>query len=212
MFSIVTVASSTRMPTASAKPPKVITLIVSPSAEDRDRAQNRQRYRNRDDERRAPAAQEQQDHQSGQHRRDETLADDARHRRIHETRLISNGDETQSLRQPGFYLRQQRLNAVDDVERRRRTRFLDRHQHGRAAVDAHDIGLRRAAVMHEGHVANIGDRPVDFLDRQIVQFRDLLGRDVQGDDIFEHADLLRADRRDEFCRASASPTSCADRL
>ena len=33
MFSIVTVASSTRMPTASARPPSVITLMVSPMAE-----------------------------------------------------------------------------------------------------------------------------------------------------------------------------------
>src|SRR2546422_11736899 len=32
MFSMVTVASSTRMPTASASPPRVITLSVSPSA------------------------------------------------------------------------------------------------------------------------------------------------------------------------------------
>ena len=33
MFSIVTVASSTRMPTASANPPSVITLMVSPITE-----------------------------------------------------------------------------------------------------------------------------------------------------------------------------------
>ena len=33
MFSMVTVASSTRMPTASAKPPSVITLIVCPSTD-----------------------------------------------------------------------------------------------------------------------------------------------------------------------------------
>jgi hypothetical protein len=32
MFSIVTVASSTRIPTASARPPSVIKLMVSPSA------------------------------------------------------------------------------------------------------------------------------------------------------------------------------------
>ena len=31
MFSIVTVPSSTRMPTASARPPSVMTLMVSPS-------------------------------------------------------------------------------------------------------------------------------------------------------------------------------------
>ena len=33
MFSIATVASSTRMPTASARPPSVITLSVSPTAQ-----------------------------------------------------------------------------------------------------------------------------------------------------------------------------------
>jgi hypothetical protein len=33
MFSMVTVASSTRMPTASARPPSVITLMVSPSTD-----------------------------------------------------------------------------------------------------------------------------------------------------------------------------------
>ena len=33
MFSIVTVASSTRMPTASARPPRVMMLIVSPNAD-----------------------------------------------------------------------------------------------------------------------------------------------------------------------------------
>ena len=33
MFSMVTVASSTRMPTASASPPSVITLMVSPNTD-----------------------------------------------------------------------------------------------------------------------------------------------------------------------------------
>jgi hypothetical protein len=33
MFSIVTVASSTKMPTASASPPRVMMLMVSPSAD-----------------------------------------------------------------------------------------------------------------------------------------------------------------------------------
>ena len=64
MFSISTVASSTRMPTASARPPSVMMLIVSPSAlstmiDDKDR----QRDRDRDDQRAAPAAEEEQDHE-----------------------------------------------------------------------------------------------------------------------------------------------------
>ena len=57
MFSISTVASSTRMPTASAMPPSVMTLSVCPSAREHDdRDQDRQRDRDDDDQRAAPAA------------------------------------------------------------------------------------------------------------------------------------------------------------
>ena len=67
MFSISTVASSTRMPTASAMPPSVMTFSVSPSS-------HRQMIDTRidsgiemhDDQRAPPRAQEQQDHQPGQ--------------------------------------------------------------------------------------------------------------------------------------------------
>ena len=46
-----TVASSTRMPTASARPPSVMMLSVSPSAcSSEDRGQDRQRDRERDDQ------------------------------------------------------------------------------------------------------------------------------------------------------------------
>ena len=63
MFSIVTVASSTRMPTASARPPSVMMLMVSPSAlRTHDGSQDRERNRDRDDQRAAPASEEQQDH------------------------------------------------------------------------------------------------------------------------------------------------------
>ncbi len=56
MFSISTVASSTRMPTASARPPSVITLSEWPSANSSDdRRQDRQRDRDGDDQRAAPA-------------------------------------------------------------------------------------------------------------------------------------------------------------
>src|SRR5258708_6940512 len=71
MFSMVTVASSTRMPTASASPPSVMTLMVSPSSES---AVTDERDRDSDDQGRAPAAEEQQDHHSGQRRRDGAFA------------------------------------------------------------------------------------------------------------------------------------------
>ena len=64
MFSISTVASSTRMPTASASPPSVMMLIVSPSALSTiSETKNGERNGDGDDQRAAPAPQKQQDHQ-----------------------------------------------------------------------------------------------------------------------------------------------------
>ncbi len=70
VFSISTVASSTRMPTASASPPSVITLMVcAHHAQNDQRDQDGERNRNADDEGAAPASQEHQDHQAGEDRR-----------------------------------------------------------------------------------------------------------------------------------------------
>ena len=60
-----------------------------------------------------------------------------------------------------------------------------------------DIGLRRIAVAHLGDVAHIDHRPVDRLDRQVAELVELRGRVVELDRIFEVADLLGADRRDQ---------------
>ncbi len=69
MFSISTVASSTRMPTASASPPSVITLSVWPSAQSttiEPRIDSGMEID--DDQRAAPAPEEEQDHQPGERR------------------------------------------------------------------------------------------------------------------------------------------------
>ena len=67
MFSISTVASSTSTPTASARPPSVMMLMVCPVAHKQDhRAQQRERNVHDDDQRAAPVAQEDQHHQAGQ--------------------------------------------------------------------------------------------------------------------------------------------------
>ena len=197
MFSIVTVASSTRMPTASASPPSVITLMVSPIAESAAIeariasgieivmiSVERQR------------AQKDQDHQAGQGRGDRALENDRVHRGVDEGRLVADGVELEALRQRLLQFRQQRLDAVDDVERRDRTGLDDRHQHRIAAVDAHHVDLRRRAVVGEGDVAQEHRRAVDDLDRHIVKRGDLIGRAVEIDDVFEIADLLGADRGD----------------
>src|SRR2546422_10131420 len=64
MFSTSTVASSTRMPTASASPPSVMMLMVSPTEGD-DRCQDRGRGGDGDDERAPPAPEEGESHHGG---------------------------------------------------------------------------------------------------------------------------------------------------
>src|SRR4030081_761974 len=99
MFSIVTVASSTRMPTASASPPSVMMLSVSPSAasiaiepstdsgiEIAMMTVERQLPRNNG----APASEEQKDHEAGQGRRDGALVYDTAHGGFDEQRLIAD--------------------------------------------------------------------------------------------------------------------------
>ncbi len=90
MFSMVTVASSTRMPTARASPPSVMMLMVSPEqAKDDDGGQNRERNRDGDDERAAPAAEKEQDHQPGQAGGNDGFANDSADGGAHKNGLIS---------------------------------------------------------------------------------------------------------------------------
>ena len=95
-----------------------------------DGGENRERNRDRDDERRAPAAEKDQDHQAGQRRRDDAFEDNRIDRRIDERRLIVDGVQLEARGQGLPDLGKQRLDAIDDVKRRRRPRFQDRHQDG----------------------------------------------------------------------------------
>ena len=89
MFSIATVASSTRMPTASARPPSVMTLIVWPAPQSAITArQQRERDRDDDDAGAAPVAQKDQHHQSGQQRANRRFAQHRLKRRRNVPRLI----------------------------------------------------------------------------------------------------------------------------
>ena len=78
--------------------------------------------------------------------------------------------------------------------------FSTMHQHRAVAVDVHDVGLRRVAVAHVRDVADIDHRAVDRLDRQVAELVDVGRRVVELDRVFEAADLLRADRRDQVLR------------
>ena len=150
--------------------------------------------------RRAPAAEEQQDHDAGQRRRDDAFERDALDRRAHEQRLVVDRRDLEIVRQRRLDLGELLLDAGDDVERRGRAVLQDRHQHRARAVDVDDVGLRRVAVAHVRDVADIDRRAVDDLDRQVAEIVDRARRVVELHRVFELADLLRADRRDQVLR------------
>ena len=133
------------------------------------RAEHRQRYRNRDDQRRAPAAEKHQDHEARQRGRDKSFANDGGDGGFDEARLIGDIFEIDPGRKRRLNGRQARFYAGDDVEGRGGADLQHRHQHALAAVQLHDIGLRRRAVMDIGDVAHEDDDAVDHFDRQIVE-------------------------------------------
>ncbi len=148
-----------------------------------------------DDDGRSPAAEEDQDHQAGQCRRDDALADDAAHGAFDEYRLIADLRDLEIAGQRILDLGQFLLEAVDDRQRRHRSVFQDLHQHRAAALDVYDIGLRRIAIAHVADVVNIDYRAIHAFDRQIAKFLDCGRRIVELDGVLEFADLLGADWR-----------------
>ena len=99
VFSISTVASSTRMPTARASPPRVITLMVWPNRLSTDkRSENRQRNGDADDDRAPNASQEQQNHQPSKTGGDQSFAENASNGRANEDRLIGQSNHLELWR------------------------------------------------------------------------------------------------------------------
>ena len=163
----------------------------------RQRKQDGQRNFDEDDDGRAPAAEKQQDHHADQGCRQRGLADDPEHGRLDEDRLIADGAQIEARRQAFFDPRQQRFDALNDAERRGRAGFEDGHQHRARSVDAHEVGLRRRALMHVGDVAHVDDGAVDLLDRQIVDLLEHRRTGIERDVPVEFADLLVAGRQDQ---------------
>jgi hypothetical protein len=200
MFSMVTVASSTRMPTASARPPSVIRLSVSPvaaSAMIEPRIDSGIETAMMTVERQLP-----------RNSRIMTLVSAAAIAPSSATPLIAARTNTDwsligttfsASGRPAFSV-QLGAHAVDDRQRRGRAVLQHRHQHRAAAVDVHDIGLRRIAVVDVGDVAQIDGRAIHDLHRQPRQVLDRGRRVVQLDRVFEGVDLLAADRGQHVLR------------
>src|SRR5437867_7442050 len=121
MFSTSTVASSTRMPTASASPPSVMMLMVSPSRlRVMNGRQDRERDGHRDDEGAPPASEEEQDHHGGETGGDHRLPDHPANGRPHEDGLVGERLDLDLRRKGRHHAGQARADPGRDVERGRR--------------------------------------------------------------------------------------------
>jgi hypothetical protein len=76
-------------------------------------------------------------------------------------------------------------------------RLLNAHQHRAPPVHADDVGLRRMAVVHEGDIADVGDRAVLRADRQVVDVSDLERARIEPDRVLGITDLLGARGHDQ---------------
>ena len=107
--------------------------------------------------------------------------------------------------QAGQDPRQRRLDAVDDVEGRGAARLHDRHQRRPLAVHADDVGLRRVAVAHVRHVADVDRRarPTIRIGRSFSSST-VRGLPLMSTSCSNDADLRRAGGQDQVL--------CADRV
>ncbi len=192
MFSISTVASSTRMPTASARPPSVMMLMVSPSA--LSRMTETKIDSGMEMEMTIVGRQSPRNSRIMTAVRAAAMTASCRHAidgSAHEQRLIEqrfDGDFAgQRLRGNGNGF----LYRVHNREGGAAARLVDRHQRAAHAILAHDVGLRRKTVANVGHIAQVNRRAIHRLHRQIVQLRDGLRTAVHLDLVFQRSDLGR---------------------
>src|SRR6185312_1597880 len=108
-------------------------------AEGADRNQNRERYGNGDNQRAAPASEEDEDHHPRQAGRDNRLPDNAVDRRTDENRLIRQRLDLEFFRQRGFQLREQFIHARHHAESGSVAIFQNRKQRTAQPIQTDDV-------------------------------------------------------------------------
>ena len=195
-----TVASSTRMPTASASPPSVMMLIVSCRKLSTNRSQDGQRNGDGDDERAAPTAEEQQNHDAGKRRGNDRFANHTADRAAHKDGLVGEGSNFQLRRQGQGGAGQNLSNSGNDVESGCSSGLENADQHSAMAVLSHDIGLRRKPIAYPSHVPQVDRFRSDLLDGKVTKLCDRARGDVHANVKFAFRDLCRAGRQDKILR------------
>ncbi len=165
---------------------------VARGMQDDDRQGDRERYRHDRNEHAPPASHEEQDHEGDQDGRDDRLADDARYGRAHEDRLVEVEANVETRRRDRANPWKHRLGGIDHRERRGIRLLENRQIRAAAPVDPHDVLLLGEAIAHRRDVADQYRRPVDDLDRDVVEVGDVRRARVHRHVVVAVADTGRA--------------------
>ena len=156
MFSTSTVDMSTRMPTARARPPSVIRLMVWPVSHRRkQRGQQGDGDVQDHHDHGAPIAQEQEHHQPGEDGPQHALSAHLLDRLGHVGRLIELEAHVDILGQDGLHSGQGRLHLIDHGQGRGIGPLGDQHEDGPPAVHQGVPGGDVGAVFDLGDVAEV---------------------------------------------------------
>ena len=172
--------------------------------EDDQGGENRQRNRDTDNYRAAPASQEQQDHDAGEEGGNERFADDPTDGRAHEKRLVEELPDLQFLWQARQDPGQSRLHGFDDGQCRGFSVSQNREQRAARSIDPHDTGLHGIAVAHLGHVPHVDSRAIHHLDGQVVELVQQLGTAVELYLVIDVAELGSSRRENEVLLAQGT--------
>ena len=170
---------------------------VTEGAQRDERRQHGQRDRRGHDQRAAPAAEEDEDHEAGQARGQRAVLQHAVEGRAHEHGLIEERADVHLRRQSGAQGGQVGPDPVDDGERGGAFPLEHGEQDGAAPVLADDVLLDGEAVAHVRDVADVDHASAGALDGQVVEPRHGLRAAVEAHGVLAIADLRRAARQDE---------------
>ena len=202
MFSIVTVASSTRMPTASARPPRVMMLIVWPSA-----------LRTAIELRIESGIETAMISVLRQLPRKSRIISAVRHAAITASRTTPEIAARTKIdwsasgvificdRHQAGDARQHLAHVVDHVEGRGAARLENADKYAAVPVLPDGIGLRGETAADRGHVMHIDDGAAHLLDRDVAQRLRRGGRGVDPHVVLVRADLHRPGGQHQILRA-----------
>ena len=193
IFSISTVASSTKTPTASARPPSVMMLMVSPStlsSRSEVRIDSGMEMQMISVLRQLPRNTRIMIDVSAAAMRPSRT--DSIQRGLHKDGLIGKRPYHQFRGQGGRDGRKSSADAGNDGECGCIAGLLNRQQRASLSILAHDVLLYGVAVSHMRDVMEEDGAVVHGLYRKIVQLLDRDRSSVQSDVVFNFADLGRA--------------------